>query len=193
MTKIAIGVPSTGTVQAKMMLSLVETLFATPHPVHLIAQEGCYVHENREKIVEEAQRADCSHVFFMDSDMLFTGDVLGKLLALNKPIVGAAYNYRRLPLETTVKIAGTDGKLRAVPSDEIPTAPFPCYAVGTGLMLVQMEVFTKVPRPWFFFAHDGEGLVTGEDVWFCERARAAGLEVWADPTLRVRHLGQYAY
>jgi hypothetical protein len=119
--------------------------------------------------------------------------VLTKLLAHDKPIVGAAYHYRRLPLETTVKIAGADGKLTAVPADEIPTEPFRCYAVGTGLMLVQLSVFDKLPQPWFFFRHSGEGLETGEDVWFCEQAAKAGLEVWCDPTLRVRHLGQYAF
>lgn len=194
MTKVAIGIPSGGTVQAKTMVSVVSLLFETAVPVHLISQEGCYVHENRELIVREAQRAACTHVLFVDSDMLFTGDVLTKLLAHQKPIVGASYHYRRLPLETTVKIAGPDGTLAAVPAEEIPTEPFSCYAVGTGLLLVALEVFAAMPQPWFSFKHRPTGeLETGEDVWFCEQARAQGFAVWCDPTLRVRHLGQYAF
>ena len=193
--KIALGIPNTGSIRAKTMLSVVGTIFETPHPIHLIEQGGCYVQENRQKIVREAQQAGCDKLFFVDSDMYFAPGTLNALLAHWKPIIGAAYNYRHLPLETTVKFADADGHLVAKAGEDIPRLLFPCYAVGTGCCLVDLAIFDHLgPPPWFECDYDEDGaLRTGDDVWFCRLAHQAGYEVWCDPTLAVSHLGEYEY
>lgn len=194
MVRVAIGVPTTGSLKMQTVLSLFGVVFGTPGMTsHVVINAGCYVHENREQIVEEALSKDCTHVFFVDSDMAFGPDTLRRLLDQRVPIVGATYHYRRLPLENTVKIMGPDGNPMALPADQMPTQPFEAYAVGAGCFLVERQVFQTVPRPWFSFDHTEQGLITGEDVWFCKRARASGFPVWADPTLGVRHIGDYGY
>ena len=189
---IALGIPHAGTILPKTMLTVLGTVFETGIPIHVIEQGGCYLEENRTKIVRQAQRAQCTHLLFVDADMFFPPQTLTKLLAHGKPIVGAAYNYRRLPLESTVKIAGPDGRLVAVP--HIPTEPFQCAAVATGCVLIDLAVFDKVPLPWFHCTYTDQGdLDQGDDYWFCRQAAQAGYEIWCDPTLDVKHLGEFAF
>lgn len=39
--------------------------------------------------------------------------------------------------------------------------------------------------PWFEFLNK-----RGEDIYFCERAREAGITIWVDPTVKCLHLGE---
>ena len=193
--KVCIGVPNVGTIRSKTVLSLLGAVFASPYPTHFVEQQGCYVQENRYQIVREAQRAGCTDLFFVDADMVFPTDTLLRLLALERPIVGVYYNQRGLPLVNTVKIADADGALLEVTPEDMPRSLFSCYAVGSGCMLVRMEVFERLAHPWFFVSHHEDGsLQMGDDVWFGRQARAAGVAVWCDPTIGpVHHLGDYAY
>ncbi len=40
----------------------------------------------------------CTHLFFVDSDMHFSGSLCGRMIAMGKPIIGAAYTMRNLNL-----------------------------------------------------------------------------------------------
>jgi hypothetical protein len=55
-------------------------------------------------------------------------------------------------------------------------------SIGSAAMLIQREVFEKIPEPWFRFLYkeSGEILVT-EDHYFCWKAQECGVEVWASP------------
>ena len=152
-----------------------------------------YTHEARRICVEEAQSVKASHLFFMDSDMMMPGDTLNKLLAHNKMIVGCSYNERRLPLVHTVKVKDENG-LKSVASTDLPKHLFKCYALGMGCLLIDMRVFDTIEKPWFFFSSFSDGRMDyGEDVWFCEQAHKAGIDVWCDPTFQPRHIGEFAY
>ena len=51
---------------------------------------------------------------------------------------------------------------------------------GGGAFMVHRRVFEKLPRPWFGYDYDEDGIVTrGADVKFFDDAREAGFEVWA--------------
>jgi GT2 family glycosyltransferase len=192
--KIGIGIPTTGTIRTRTVVSLLSMVWNTPHPLHLIAHEGCYIHDTRVKMAKEAQNSGCSHLLFLDSDMWLAPDSIMKLLAHDKDIVGANYNKRELPLIGTAKLKKENGKHVNIPNDSMPDTLFQCDAIGTGFMLVKVPVFDKLEHPWFFFTTDGEsGLAMGEDVWFCQQAKKAGFEIWCDPTIKVMHLGEYGY
>jgi hypothetical protein len=54
--------------------------------------------------------------------------------------------------------------------------PWPeLIAAGAGCMAIRRSVFQRVKPPWFRFAYADDGRITkGEDIAFCEHARAAG-------------------
>lgn len=206
--KVTVGIPSNGTIKIDTSLSITVAVASTRGVMfHLSHPTSCYIHENREQIVLDAQKEKSDYVMFIDSDMAFPADGIEKLLKDDKPIVGADYHYRENPPKSVTlldpkKLKTDDITFTIDPNDknkrlatiDNPQKPFECRAVGTGFMLVKMEVFEKLPRPWFFFrpSSDPEGM-TGEDVWFCELARKHGISVWCDPTIQVKHIGVAFY
>ena len=191
---ITIGIPNTGSVRSETMLSLIPNLFTaisyyqqaykTGLMFDMICPVGCYVHMNRNLCVNRALENKSSHLFFVDSDMEFPDDALAKLLVVDKDIVAAPYNKRTLPIRP---ILDTDMK-------DMPNFPFRINAMPTGLMLVKMEVFNLMLPPWFAFEFvDGKSDWVGEDIYFCRKAEKYGFEIWCEPTIEVKHIGDYKY
>lgn len=196
--KLCIGMPNMGFMKIETSQCLIASLFRTVMDqgcgLHMIMPYGCYIDENRNQCAKEAMDIGASHLMFIDSDMVFPDDGILRLASLNKRIIGANYNRRTLPLTSTVKIADEKGSLLEVSGDRIPKYPFKAYAVGTGFMLIQTDVFLLLGKPWFFYEYDLEKDDTiGEDIYFCKKARAKGIDVWCDPTIEVKHIGDYAY
>lgn len=169
--KLAIGTPTQGSVEARMAFSLVTAVRNTNLPVQLFLGIGCYIHQNRDVIVRQALEEGCSHLLFVDSDVMFPHDAINKLIAHDVDIVGARYNKRILPIESTVK-----GEFK-----ELTEVPF----VPTGFLLINMEVFKKIGKPYFSFEDGAES----EDVYFCDKAIKNGFKVYCDPTIEIGHLG----
>ncbi len=187
--KLAIGVATTGQIKTKTFVSLIKLMKRDPENTYIIAWEGCNVHQCRINIVKEAQKYNCTHLLFIDYDMLFEPDVAEKLLARDKDIIGVNSMVRGLPLASTVKIHNEKGEKAYEVSGEC----FECQAVGTGIMLIKMSVFDKLPKPWFFYEQDGDDMKTGSDMWFCNKAKEAGFKVWCDSSVKVGHIGDYVY
>lgn len=191
--KICLAIPCTGTVRIETLLSVVGILNSTPHDFFVDYRTGCYIEQNRTVLIQTAIREKCDKLFFLDADMVVEGQVVNKLLALNKPVVGAAYNGRSLPLYTNVKMADDTGKLIAVPGP-LPAEPFKCAGVPTGCMLIDIPTVQKVPYPWFDLTYFPDGtLDTGEDIYFCRKLQEHGVEIWCDPTIQIGHIGTYTY
>lgn len=190
--KICIGIPCTGTVRIETLLSVVGILGATPHDIYMAYRTGCYIEQNRTELIKTAIREKCDKIFFLDADIVVESDVINKLLAHNKPVVGASYNNRSFPLFSNVKIADETGKLIATP--ELPKEPFKAAGVPTGAMLIDIPTVQKLSEPWFDLEYFEDGsLKTGEDIFFCYKLRDAGVEVWCDPTIQIGHIGTHVY
>jgi hypothetical protein len=135
--------------------------------------------------VGAAQLIKATHVLFLDSDMTFPLDVLKRLLAHGKDIVGAVYSRRRAPFGPTgqpmegAKESGGLLRMKNLP---------------TGCVLITMRVFEKLPKPWFSDRVEGEHIL-GEDFHFCEKATTAGFEIWQDTALsrEVGHIGEKVF
>lgn len=197
--KVCIGISTNRGVKAQTTGSMIRMAHQFPYDLHVVmATDGVSAPENRTYIVREAMKAKYSHILFSDDDMVFNPDTLGRLLAHNKPIVGTAPNMRCFPPKTTVRFMDEAGELlpehHVEPDFKMPTELFKCYAVGTGLLLVEMEVFKTIDFPWFQFEFTEAGFVkTGEDVFFCKQAKKKGYDVWCDPTITVLHCGDFLY
>jgi hypothetical protein len=192
--KICLAIPCTGTVRIETMMSVVQIMNNTPHDFYFAYRTSCYVELNRTRLIQIAMEQNCEKLFFLDADMIVEANVVNKLLALNKPVVGAAYNGRKLPLYSNVKITDDSGKIISVPYEDMPKAPFKTFGVPTGCMLIDIPTVQKIPRPWFDLTYNEDGTLDyGEDIYFCKILNDNGIEVWCDPTIEIGHIGTFTY
>jgi len=179
--KIAIGVPTNRLIKSKTAESLLKLAANSKHDYRfIISTRGYNTSENRNYIATQAVKKSCDYLFFIDDDMIFPPDTLDKLLAHKKDIVGGVYMTKYEQQEPVVEYL----------DNERPNELFKCKAIGTGMMLIKTDVFNKLPQPWFKYEWYKNGMVKRSHDWiFCEDARNDGIEVWADPTLDIKHIG----
>lgn len=197
--RVTVGVPCYAHFHAEMAISLIQALLRCPYELHLTVQRGCYIAEGREACVTAALGVGADYLMFIDTDMQFPADGIERLVAQGKDIIGGAYNEKRFPPTSTVKISDGNGGF-ATATVNLPSDPFRCAAVGTGFMAVNLKRLTAhLTAPFFAFTTDAHEVTRawasgpGEDTAFCLRAHRAGLEVWCDPTVKLGHWGEVAY
>jgi GT2 family glycosyltransferase len=189
---VCIGIPSGGSIKARTITSLMNLIYSLRHIGLKIVIPTGNVLINNQQIVEEALKAKADYLLFIDADMVFPPDALTKLLAHDKDIIGVHYNNREMPLVSTIRMLREDGNFYQVDTKLMPRRLFECGSVGKGLVLIKMRVFEKIKKPWYEFQYKDGELMT-EDINFCLKAHKAGFRVWCDPTIKVKHIGDYLY
>lgn len=179
--KVFIALTCQRFVFSRTVFSLVHTLKEMDVDYDFYMEMGCDIASSRNRVIQAAKDAKATHVLFVDYDMFFPPKAIKLLLRRNKDIIGATYNFRNDPPRST-----------AVPVTEASTTePFKVNALGAGLLLIKMSVFDKMKMPYFMFGHNERGeIIFGEDTYFCQMAIKEGFDVWADPTLDVKHIGE---
>jgi len=191
---ILIGVPVYRTILVRTAWSLIDTLKKYPD-TEIAFQNGVFVHENDNNLVEIAREKNASHLFLIEHDIVFEPDTLQRLLDLDKDVVAASYSGRMLPRQPLVYQQNGKGEEPYMMSyDRWPDKPFKCYGVPTGCTLVKMSVFDKIEKPYFSFEYTKEGkMKMSQDIYFSKKVNEAGLEVFCDPTLDVIHVGDFSF
>jgi len=190
-TFVLIGIPSTGQIQNRTMMSLMSAQNYIKGQALLHVQEACYVDNSRDKIVKVALREKASHIMFIDSDMEFPPTAIQQLLEADKDIIGGLYPRRQYPYRPTIN--NVDGKRIVVPSSYPTDRLFEVDATATGFMLVKTSVFKKLGDPPYFKIQSFHGQQIRDDVYFCISAKRKGFKVWVDPTMVIGHVGSYVY
>lgn len=179
------------------------------------------VPEKRDWIAELLLKVEVwKWLLFLDSDQTFRPDVAERLWATSEatgagivaaPVtrrskravrMGGRVNAWRLPdgfePETPERIGDDPGlrdALEPVYAREIDRDgdPFEVDLVGAGVTLIRRGVLEALDGPpWFPPSRTAQpGL--GEDINGVYRARRAGVRVMVDPSVRVGHVGPYAY
>lgn len=170
-TKLGIGTATQGLIEARTAFSLMVASWHAGVPMQPFLGIGCYIHHNRDVVVRQALENDCSHLLFVDTDVMFHHDAIARLIKRNVDIVGARYNKRILPVTPTVPQEMTD-------MAEVPFVP-------SGFLMVNCDVFKKIGKPWFSF----DARSDSDDLYFCNKAIDAGYKVYCDPTIQIGHLG----
>lgn len=181
--KIALALPTNRGIKPKTLQSLLELVAYKNYDYEIIiGTEGFNTAENRTWLTAQASKAGCTHIFCVDDDMVYEKDTLEKLLSHDKDIVGARYANRR----------GT-GEVVEYLSDKSEDGEYlvEVKALGGGCVLIKMDVFRKVPQPWFWYKTNEVGAVTmSHDWYFCEKAREVGYQVWCDVSINPLHIGK---
>ena len=191
--RVLVALTSQRMIFSRTAFSLVESALASKDYIFdFYLEMGADIASSRNRIVYAAQERKCSHLLFVDYDMYFPPTAIPKLIEADKDIIGAAYNFRSEDVRSTAVPVGVG---KQVHPDELPKEPFKAEAMGAGLLLIKMHVFDKIKAPWFMFGYNAKGeMHFGEDTYFIQRAlNEAKLEAWADPTLRVKHIGEQLF
>ena len=215
--KIAIAVPVYDNVESMFFQSITSAI-CYAYEVNLQDENGdkiplqiepfvCsgIIQEARHRLFHECLEWGADYILWCDSDHVFPVDVIPRLWAHNKDIVGANYARRIIPGQPTAPVSS---KLNHTEYGDEPL----CYTtqakaeagelervdhMGMGLVLMRMsilEVLIEKAReegresfmPLFHWEDKEPGKGTGsigEDVYFFRKCRDAGLEVWVDHAL----------
>lgn len=196
---IAIATAARDEVKTRFAFDLLKLTAATMragHTVMPIQSMGTILAGQRVALVKDAQKEHCSHILFIDSDMTFTDDALLRLLEHDVPVVAANCAKRRVPTGPTAAMFRADGTDGAVYTEPGQQGAERVDAVGTGFMLVNLEVFDKIPQPWFstpWLAERGHHM--GEDMFFCLQLRKAGIPILIDHGVSqdIGHIGDFEF
>jgi len=183
--KICCGLPTNRKVKPKTAQSLLDLVANSKYDYKIIVStRGYNTSENRNYIAAQAVNSNCDYLFFIDDDMIFPPDTLDELLLCDKDIVGGVYMTKYEVQKPVVEFF----------DDKRPDGLFKVKAIGTGCMLIKCDVFKKLPQPWFKYIWNKNGSIKISHDWiFCEDARNAGIEVWANNTLEIKHIGLREY
>jgi hypothetical protein len=144
---IALGIPSFGMVHLFFTARLLNLRMPMNRIVRHFYIVGKEVGDARNEIVAKALAIEdndpslrCSHVFFIDDDVLFHPDVLLKLLSHDRDIVSGLY-YTKSSVPTPLVLHGDFG---GTARDWTPGDLVECAGHGMGLTLINADVFRKM-------------------------------------------------
>lgn len=190
---VSLSIPSRDEWKAVFGYSLLRMFISTQTAQQNLRMcRGSVIPSNRNTLVKKALEDGATHVMFIDTDMVFPADTLDRMLAHGKPIVMANCCVRSLnPAKATAQRNG-----RVVWTDRGTKGLEEVDRCGFGVALVDIEVFKALKKPWFEFPYlperDDYG---GEDVYFCDKAREAGYQIFIDHDLswQIGHCGDIHY
>jgi hypothetical protein len=138
----------------------------------------------RNKLVRQFLKSDCTHLFFIDDDVVPPSGAIARLMAVNRPVATGLY-----PMSLHGRfVASIRGLHDPDWAETWPRDVFPVAHCGLGCALIQREVFERIGFPWFAWPEDEAGTNVGEDVWFCRRVRKCGLQIFCEGSVICGHI-----
>lgn len=187
---LAIGIPlSFPSIPSSFFYSY--ALMEKPNHIFIHADNGP-IDTLRNDIVEKALAEGCTHLIMMDTDQIYPVNTVTRLLSHNLPVVGCRVHRRYPPFDSLMlRIKEIDDKTNGYdPIDDWKEGELlECDATGGGCVMYGTEVFRKIPYPWFEFKkQEGTGRIIGEDIYWCQKLKAAGYKIFVDTSLECGHL-----
>lgn len=179
---IVICTPTRDNVTGGFAFDLVNLVRHYPDTVFAVSQ-GSILSNLRQGLAEASIKNGASHILFIDSDMRFPANTIGRLWEKNVDIIGANCSQRTQNQFTARKGGEFISSENKTGIEEVDT-------IGFGVTLIRTNVFQNLPKPWFSMPWDGEKHI-GEDVFFCDLARFHGAKIYVDHDLskEIKHTG----
>lgn len=162
-------------------------------------------HQARIKVAWHFLQSQCTHLFWVDSDIVWRASDFLRLLAFGTKLecVGALYPAKIDPPTIFINVDDMEA--------EVVTNEYGCLPVkgmGLGFTVIQRKVveelaakapLCRVPYvdgrvPYLFRCDmDGAGNLRGEDMAFFNDIIDLGYRVWFDPSVQLGHVGPKEY
>jgi hypothetical protein len=206
--RIMIGMPvGSGSIPWLTAVSLMSTVRACEKekiPLRVEGPVGCSVVTwARDLVVANFLKSDCTHLFWIDSDIVWAPRDFIRLVGAAceaYDVIGATYAIKKDPPQVIINTPDDDrlevnghGNVRVkslgLGFTCVKRAAIENLAAAKGKIIVE-----RVECPDMFrlgVRADGNGL--GEDIAFFEDLAAMGYKVWLDPSVRLGHAGLKIY
>lgn len=147
----------------------------------------------RNRCADKAIAYKADWLLMVDSDTVPPPDALSNALSHDMDVVLGYYQFKnRADGETclwrrgnwTSRFKAGELRVKAMQGEYL----IPAQGGGLGFALVRTSVFGKLARPYFKWDIKADGTETGEDVYFCEQCRKAGVTVYADSRIACGHV-----
>lgn len=194
--RVMVAVPNLGTMDTRLVMKLLrwQAMPTNWDELTIVAPIGHIPHDSaRNYCVEQFLDTDCTHLLFLDSDVVPPVDALELLLAAGKDAISGLY-----PSEWFDNEDGFIKKRQNVFADVRPDGDL-VEAVGKGVLqiktcgggclLLSRKAVEAVEPPWFLFAYTERGqMKTGEDIYFGRELEAAGIPLYAHMGVQCQHV-----
>jgi len=188
---LAVGVPITDEkVHTQFFLSFVTLeMLADARLIYPTTPSGnSDIARIRTGLCEEALHLGCTHLLMLDTDQVYHNkDLIPRLLAHGKDIVGGKVHRRYPPFDPILNRGGYHVDDKEIEQGGIVRVD----STGTGCLLIDLTKLENVEHPWFAPVKLDDGTNTGEDIGFCKKAAAAGLEIFVDCGVEIGHLASF--
>lgn len=189
--KLLIGVPSYDYMHAefvKCLSALLIHLTRAGIEFDLDIQNGTLVYIARDKIASRAINQLYTHVLWLDADMIFRPSLLDDLMDCGHDFVTGIAHSRRPPFVSCVfKRIDDLNHMQRWDCSEYPTEAFRVAGCGFACVLIKTEILRAVKLQYkTCFLPEPQW---GEDLSFCRRAGAMGFDIYAEPCVRLGHIG----
>lgn len=146
----------------------------------------------RNEIARLAINNNFDYVMMIDSDISIPRDALIKLLNCNSDIaLGWYFKKRTLTDQTVIYNFGKDYNDKNMISGKTLkkiNVPFDIKGGGLGIALINVNVFRKLPYPYFKYVTYSNGAVLSEDLYFCTQARGHEMNIQCNPNVKGKHI-----
>lgn len=186
--KLLIAIPTNDQMPFQFVESLtklIRRLDADGIDYNIAFQSGTLVHVGRDKLSLKAISEGYSEVLWLDSDMVFSDDLYDELKDTGKEFVSGIAHGRREPYASCLFNEIYPGIDRW--HGDYPHDVFKVAGCGMACVLMKTDVIRDV------WSHHSTAFFPtrelGEDLAFCKRATDLGHEIWANPRVKLGHVG----
>jgi hypothetical protein len=167
--------------------------------------------------------SDCSHLLYIDADIGFEPESVFKLLDHNLDFVCAGYPAKNIDWNHIEKAVRNGMPAHTLPSfaspyiynrlevqHDVPPGLIEVKNAGTGFMMIAKSVLLKMSNhvpsyinnqfdnhghrhKEFFSTSIKHDILLSEDHYFCEKWRELGGRIFIDPSIRLKHIGNYVF
>jgi len=168
------------------LTKLIRRLDADEINYEVAFQGGTLVYVGRDKLARRAIDGGFSHVLWLDSDMIFTEELLDCLMFSGKDFVTGIAHGRRAPHMSCLfhKVWPSADRWEG---HDYPKSTFEVGGCGFACVLIKTTIIRHV------WEKNGSAFYPmrelGEDLAFCKRATELGYKIYAEPTVWLGHIG----
>lgn len=199
--KLYIALPTShGMMQSQFLPGILDLFRDRTYDMHVVQEIDPYFTLARNTAAGNMLETDCTHLLFIDADIVFTADHIKRLVADDVDVVGGLY-----PKKAEGKIQWVCNALSHRPPPDA-RGLLPLKHIGTGFLMIKRGVLEKMlevyrdemdyleaeidTQRWDFFPmRIINRRMISEDWFFCDRCRALGYTVYGDTHVILKHIG----